>query len=117
MPVKLPIIDRLLRDMNARRNGTGRKGHDESSDDENNATGASNYWLALLYYWMGVIEYYAFLILGGCVWCFAAWKILVWHKFPFHQYLLEVGCIMLLPIVLLAIILTITDRAMKPKEE
>jgi uncharacterized membrane protein len=67
--------------------------------------------------WWNVLEYYFFLAIGSFVWTYGAISILTWQKFPFHNHLLEVGAIIFIPIILLAAMLTITDRTVKPKAD
>lgn len=57
-----------------------------------------------------MLEYLVFLLLGGGLWIFIAWRVLKWQRFPFHLYTVEVGFIFVAPIILLAIILNLTDR-------
>lgn len=66
--------------------------------------------------WWNVLEYYVFLIIGSSFWIYGAINILTWQRFPFHNHLLEVGAILLLPITILAAMLTFTDRTLKSKE-
>lgn len=56
------------------------------------------------------LEYIAFIVIGSAAWILIAWKVLAWQKFPFHLYVVEVGFIFAIPIILLVIILSLTDR-------
>lgn len=77
----------------------------------------STQWMDSINRWWNVLEYYFFLIVGSLAWTYGAISVLTWQKFPFHNHLLEVGAILLVPIMLLAGMLTLTDRTVKPKEE
>jgi hypothetical protein len=74
-------------------------------------------WGELIHRWWNVIEYYVFLFAGGAVWFGSAFRILKWQRFPFHNHMLEVGLILLCPIVLIAATLRLLDRYTKPKHE
>lgn len=60
--------------------------------------------------YLETLEYVAFIVVGSAAWIFIAWKLLAWQKFPFHLYVVEVGFIFAIPIVLLVVILSLTDR-------
>ncbi len=55
-------------------------------------------------------EFYVFLTIGSLLWYLLVFKLLDWHRFPYHNYTVEVCFIIAVPILLLAFLLAIMDR-------
>ena len=55
------------------------------------------------------LEFYAFLVIGSLAWYLVVFKILDWHRFPFHLYQLELWLIVVVPIALIVGLLFILD--------
>lgn len=55
-------------------------------------------------------EFYVFLLVGGGLWYWIVFRLLDWHRFPYHSYMVEVCFIVAVPILLLAFLLAVMDR-------
>ena len=55
------------------------------------------------------LEFYAFLAIGSFAWYLVVFKVLDWHRFPFHLYQLELWLIVVVPIALIVGLLFILD--------
>lgn len=55
------------------------------------------------------LEFYAFLVLGSITWYCVVFKVLDWHRFPFHLYQFELWLIVVVPVVLIVALLFILD--------
>lgn len=63
------------------------------------------------------LEFYAFLCIGSYSWYYVVFKVLDWHRFPFHLYTFQLWLIVIVPIVLILLILYGIDYMFKEKEE
>lgn len=77
----------------------------ESGDDDENTTLVQKYQ-----WWLEGAEFYAFLGIGSFLWYFLVKSVLDWHRFPYHTYIVEVCFIVIVPIIILAFLLTLLDR-------
>ena len=56
------------------------------------------------------LEFYVFLLVGSYSWYFIVFRVLDWHRFPFHLYTTELWLIVIVPIILILVMLYILDR-------
>ncbi len=63
------------------------------------------------------LEFYGFLFFGGLMWYMLVFKLLDWHRFPYHSYTIEVCLIIGIPIILLAFLLSIMDTKFHDKND
>jgi hypothetical protein len=63
------------------------------------------------------LEFYAFLSAGSYTWYYVVFKVLDWHRFPFHLYTFELWLVVVIPIVLILLILYGIDYMFKEKED
>jgi hypothetical protein len=54
-------------------------------------------------------EFLIFLFIGITLWFYSVYKILKWHRFPFHKHQLEVVAILFIPIFMIAFLLFIIN--------
>lgn len=55
------------------------------------------------------LEFYAFLAFGSFAWYLVVFKVLDWHRFPFHLYQLELWLIVVVPIAFIIGLLFLLD--------
>jgi hypothetical protein len=63
------------------------------------------------------LEFYGFLVIGGLMWYLLVFKLLDWHRFPYHSYTIEVCLIVAIPIILLALLLSLMDKTFHVKND
>ena len=63
------------------------------------------------------LEYYAFLLIGSVLWYVVVFKVLDWHRFPFHLYPTELWLIVIVPIFIIVCLLYLMDRIFPTKED
>lgn len=56
------------------------------------------------------LEFYVFLTVGSYSWYYIVFRVLDWHRFPFHLYTTELWLIVIVPILLILLMLYILDR-------
>ncbi len=62
-------------------------------------------------------EFYIFLLFGSACWYWLVFRILDGHRFPYHNYTVEVCFIIAVPILLIAFLLVIMDKAFRKKND
>ena len=62
------------------------------------------------------IEYFLFVFLGGCIWSLIVVFGLKWIKFPFRRHLVLIGCVIIIPIIVIAYLLSLVDYPFKIDE-
>jgi hypothetical protein len=87
-----------------------RRRRSSRSEDSPQPASSSSYFTPSA---LSMLEYLLFLVVGSIVWIAIAWRILVWQKFPFFVYPVEVGFIFVGPIILLGFMLHLADRFSK----
>ncbi|RYG97177.1 hypothetical protein EON65_53265 [archaeon] len=86
--------------------------HQTEQEDEDNVSPDPFYFML----WQR-IEFYVFLFVGGGLWYATVQVILKSQQFPYHLYPIEIILVIWVPIVILAILLGILDRTVKPKAD
>jgi len=82
-------------------NSLVRRGERDSPEPDDQLDASARFWER--------VEFYAFLAIGSIAWYCVVFKILDWHRFPFHLYRTELWLIVIVPIVLIIALLFVMD--------
>eukprot|EP01032_Pedospumella_encystans_P016482 gene16482-18808_t len=95
--------DRTFRSLNSD-SGSGKRSERASPEPDDHIDLSARFWRV----WER-LEFYVWIAFGSYAWYYTVFKILDWHRFPFHLYQFELWMIVVVPIVLIVAMLLLLD--------